>query len=239
MASRDEILGEIRRIAEENGGRAPGKLAFATATGIREADWSGIHWARWSDAVIEAGLEPNRKQGKLSTEYVLQRFAEAVRHFGRVPVTSEIRMYARENARCPGHQTFYNHFGSRNALISALIDWVHANKDFSDLIELMPDRPTKVKRSSKVENKPKEGFVYLLKSGDHYKIGRSDELERRVKQISVALPEEVTLEHAIRTDDPPGIERYWHRRFADQRANGEWFKLTPKDIRAFKRRKFQ
>jgi len=78
-----------------------------------------------------------------------------------------------------------------------------------------------------------KGFVYLIRSGDRFKI------DRRVKEFTMRLPEPVALVHAIGTDDPPGIETYWHQRLADRRENGDWFRLTPCDVAAFKRRKYQ
>ena len=79
------------------------------------------------------------------------------------------------------------------------------------------------------------GYVYLMKSGRYYKIGRSNDAGRRGYEIRLQQPEAVEEVWKIKTDDPEGIEAYWHRRFADRRKNGEWFDLRKADVNAFKR----
>lgn len=236
MPTRDQILTEIKKIACANGGRAPGVRMFERETEIGESAWRGVHWARWSDALVEAGLTPNELQGKASSQFILEKVVEAARHYGHLPTFAELRMYGRSVSDYPTDKTIHRQFGSKEALLSNLRGWIQDRPDFEDIarmfgLEVLDEKgPT---------SPAKEGLVYLIKSGAHYKIGRSDELERRVKEIRIALPEAATLVHSIRTDDPAGIEAYWHRRFANHRANGEWFKLSNADVLAFKRRKYQ
>ncbi len=78
---------------------------------------------------------------------------------------------------------------------------------------------------------------YLVKFGKHHKIGRTMHVGLRSYDIQLQLPERSQLIHSIATDDPVGIERYWHERFADRRANGEWFLLRKEDVAAFRARR--
>jgi len=80
------------------------------------------------------------------------------------------------------------------------------------------------------------GCVYLVRSGPHFKIGRTNCIERRIPALATQLPEKIVLIHHIKTEDPAGIETYWHRRFADQRKNGEWFALSTEHVEMFKAR---
>src|SRR6516225_11798607 len=66
------------------------------------------------------------------------------------------------------------------------------------------------------------GHVYLLRAGSFYKIGMSRDFEGRFDQIRLQLPFPVKEVHRIETDDPEGIERYWHERSLKKRkmANG-------------------
>ena len=79
------------------------------------------------------------------------------------------------------------------------------------------------------------GFVYLAKSGRFYKIGKTNAAGHTEYQLAIQLPAKVKTLHVIRTDDPGGIEAYWHKRFEAKRRNGEWFDLDTLDVAAFKR----
>lgn len=233
---RDHILGEIRRLAELNG-QPPGQRLFERETGIAVHVWVGKLWAKWGDALVEAGYEPNAWQSRLNSDDVLNGVIAGIRHFGRFPARNELMLYRQANPSIPTDQAIKRHFGRKSDLVAALAKRAAEDSACADILPLLPaidDKPA-APRAARL----REGFVYLIKSGEFYKIGRSDDAERRFKQITVALPDKAVLFHTIRTDDPAGIEAYWHRRFVDRRANGEWFKLTPADVAAFRKRKFQ
>jgi Meiotically up-regulated gene 113 len=233
---RAKIVKEIRRIGERTG-VVPGAGTFFRETGIPEKEWKGVFWARWGDALVEAGFRANELQKKYDHKDLLQQYCEATRSLEKSPTRLELRMYSKSVGNFPSYSTFLNHFGSVENLRASAREWAEKNPEFSDVVERLPQ---KTEVCDPPKHKPlHEGWVYLLKSGSHYKIGRGEDLERRVKQVSVALPETVKLVHSIRTDDPSVIESYWHRRFSDKRANGEWFSLSGQDVNAFKKRKYQ
>jgi hypothetical protein len=71
------------------------------------------------------------------------------------------------------------------------------------------------------------GFVYFIRNGDVVKIGRTKNVENRLKQISSAIPpgQECVLEMSQFVDNSVRAEKDLHDFFADSRVGGEWFRL--------------
>ena len=77
-----------------------------------------------------------------------------------------------------------------------------------------------------------------MRSGKCYKLGRTNAAGRRLRELAIQLRGKPDTVHVIETDDPEGIEQYWHSRFETKRQGGEWFALTQDDVGAFKKRRF-
>ncbi|MEW5874330.1 MAG: GIY-YIG nuclease family protein [Candidatus Zixiibacteriota bacterium] len=243
MVTKNKIISEIERTAKLNGGAPLGIARFEKETGISRADWEGKLWARWGDALSEAGYAPNPLQGKLDEDVPLDALVALAREVGRFPVTREVKMKARSAPGFPWDSTF-RRFGGKRELASRLRSFAeaHGHMDVADMCDQVLARIGRPKVTS-IEGttefrEPEDGSVYLLKLSRYYKIGRSNAVGRRERELAIQLPEKSRVIHTIRTDDPVGIERYWHLRFADKRRNGEWFELRAEDVRAFRRRKF-
>jgi hypothetical protein len=239
MVTKTHILQELKRTAEANGGTPLGMQRFEAETGIRRFDWCGVHWARWGDAICEAGFAPNQLMGAYEDTYILDIYAQLTRELGRLPASSDRRLKARRTPGFPSASTFEK-LGSKSEFVKRLLEHCQKKVGFEDVVRMCEEYvPHRQGSSDECANKEDcFGFVYLIKSGRFYKIGRSNAAGRREYELAIQLPEKAKQIHVIRTDDPGGIEAYWHKRFETKRRNGEWFDLDAADVAAFKRRKF-
>jgi hypothetical protein len=242
--TKERILSEIKRTADENGGIPLGIDRFREATGIRKEDWYGIFWTKWSDAQIEAGLEPNRFSLPAFDEaWMLRKIIDYVRELGHFPTRPEFMIKRNNDSEFPNTTTLRVRLGTKPQMIERVLDYCSANDGFDDIIEICLPLCGSLKASKESSESVSDaneeiGHVYLLKHDKVYKIGKSIDASRRYKDIKIQMPHKTEEIHIIETDDPSGIEAYWHNRFKDKRLEGEWFKLSAYDVKAFKKRKF-
>lgn len=71
----------------------------------------------------------------------------------------------------------------------------------------------------------KTGVVYLLKSEELYKIGRTIDFESRFKSYITENPYKVDVMHKVKVADYAGVERHLHELMSIYRVKGEWFNL--------------
>jgi Meiotically up-regulated gene 113 len=240
---KDFILGEIRRTAI--GGKPLGRDQFCSQTGIREHDWLGRYWAKWSDAQVEAGFEPLTFNAKFDDEHILGRVADLTMKLGKFPTVPEMRLERRTNPDFPNDRAIGRRW-DRGALVGRLLQFCNSNAEYAEIIPILRSTYRKPEEPKAEVEKPlpEGGYVYLIGAQSAFKIGCTRAPYRRAAEIANQSASGAELLHLISTDDPEGIEKYWHNRFSEKRLNGvnkqsgEWFALTGEDLRAFKKRKF-
>jgi len=170
---------------------------------------------------------------------LLRRYALLARDLGHYPTKPDLKLMRRRDPTFPADTVLARRFGSYPAVRSRAYEFCLENEDLADVAALLAPATMHedATLASHEESRPQTGYVYLLKHGSRaeYKIGKTFNPLRREGEIRIQLPEKLTPVHYIETDDPAGIEAYWHRRFAAKRKEGEWFALAADDVSAFKR----
>ena len=72
--------------------------------------------------------------------------------------------------------------------------------------------------------------VYIMKSGDAYKIGFTNDVKSRMIDIQLANPNLITLEHVIYTNNHVEVESMLHEIFSAKNIRGEWYMLSDTDV---------
>lgn len=241
--NKEYILSEIKRTAKENGGIPLGIDRFREETGIRKSDWYGIFWAKWTDAQVEAGFDPNRFGAPpVDERWLLEAIASYTRELGHFPTRPEFGLLNQRDKDFPVISTLRNRLGNKLDMVSKVLEFCRAAEGWADVIDICLKLQSSLSKAepqddASEESVPQIGYVYLIQHGNRreYKIGKTYNPIRREGEIRLELPERVKPIHTIETDDPSGIEQYWHNRFAGKRKEGEWFELNAGDVRAFKK----
>lgn len=234
---KQDILAKIRLMAANAGGRAPGREAFLTETGIKPHEWRGRIWRSWSEAVAEAGFAPNERQAAIGDDELLAVVCLIAKSLKRFPSTGDIEFDARRHPNAPSAKTILARWKMPDlAAALALYADAHGEAEVAGYARLYSSpRLQRVEEGLTSGGVNAAGYVYMQRHASDYKIGFTTSLNKRGRQIQIELPQEIELVHSILTDDPQGVEAYWHRRFADKRTRGEWFRLTKNDVAAFRR----
>ena len=78
-------------------------------------------------------------------------------------------------------------------------------------------------------------YVYLIRAGTLYKIGKSNDPNKRMRTFQTANPTRLEMVATISSNDAYGLESRLHRKYHRKRmSGGEWFRLDQDDVQYIK-----
>jgi hypothetical protein len=189
--NKKHIINEIIRTARENNGIPLGRQKFTSITGIKFSDWYGIHWTKWGDAVKEAGFKPNKFQSAYNQNELIEHMIDLIREIRKFPTRGDIRLKAYNTQKFPSHSTI-ERLGEKPEMAQKILNYCKNKSVYKDVIEICKGVLASPKKQEiEIDSEEAEsqfGYVYLMKSGRFYKIGRSDYVEKRNYEIGIKLP---------------------------------------------------
>jgi hypothetical protein len=180
-----EITSAIQRLALDNGGKPLGERLFLANAGLsRSALWSS-GFSNYSDALVAAGFSKNQLNSASQPKVVLASLVDLIRSIGRFPTKGHIKVARAKDKSFPSYEAFLTVAGGAfSNLPSLTLEYCQAN-GMSDIEHLIPRGTNRVEGEAKDVQRAVAGYVYLVKHGQHYKIGRSNDIARRRREISL------------------------------------------------------
>ncbi|WP_321858284.1 GIY-YIG nuclease family protein [Burkholderia cenocepacia] len=241
--NKQDVVRRILELADQNGGTI-GFHSFTAETGINQQSLRKQVWFHgWNPLLEEIGL-PTKQFAtlRITDETITAAVAELIVRLNRWPTEDELIREKKLNATFP-NVAVIRRVKKSGRLWEMLRNYYPEDGTYAIVRSIGASHADKAGTPATDELDAKArviGYVYLLRSGKRYKIGFTNSPVRRFREVRIELPEETVQVHTIATDDPKGIEAYWHNRFAEKRVrNSEWFELSADDVRAFKRRTYQ
>lgn len=243
MYSKEEILKKIKEWSKENDGKTPGEKVFYEYADFNVYQLHKLGWANYGELVDEAELIPNTFDNtQYSYEQICDLFISAMREKNQWPSRGYLDVKHLNDSSYPSSATFYKKLGLTGDLAQSILDYIGDKDDYDDVKNICLPVIEKYAVSDKSDEAGKtveEVYMYKYKNQSQpIKVGRSKDVERRGEEIVIGAHDKAVLIHSIKTDDPSGVENYWHRRFRKsgrEEYNNEWFRLKPEDVKAFKR----
>ena len=235
--TKEKIIIEYKKIKKELGHKPSSTEFYKYSNVSKRMLGKAFGSCAYSKLTEACGDIPNPFSSRKSnlTE-ILQQYGELIRKLEKLPAIVE---WENENLKpsVPGIEVSHNLKWSE--IPQKFYEFAKNDDKWKDIINKFFSN-TSFKNDDINTNSANQshGHVYLLKHDNAYKIGKSFDVTRRYKEIKVQMPHDTEEIHVIETDDPSGIEAYWHNRFKDKKLKGEWFNLSREDIKAFKKRKF-
>lgn len=68
-----------------------------------------------------------------------------------------------------------------------------------------------------------DGCIYVIKAGEYRKIGRTKNINDRIRTLKIQLPFPVEVEAVVPCENSAASEAFLHKAYSCNRRNGEWF----------------